>query len=332
MGRGAAGFGSPNSIESLGSSVYTRSRGSSVGHSPTKTSRLRSNIIKISCYLNGEADRSRCTVVRLPEECDTLGEILPKIHARMGMDKRICFASELFLPDGTKIKTYNSLIDAAQLDHAIIVGCGERFDPTTVPYDLLEAYLAGGGPKEMNKVKQKLKAKQHIAANMKAETVRESGHGVYPNSSAVVTARAEVVDANKMLAAQMRHEYMEQLMARAEQQKALVSIVQQNTVMSRMEALKAKERRAEMDAERTARILEEKHEDKERITEKRKSLKAKIKMKHDLIHDQYEQTSIIRNPYGAGIGQMGEGRLFSSDDHLLAREQEALQRAMVMAQ
>ena len=59
----------------------------------------------------------------------------------------------------------------------------------------------------------------------------------------------------------MRHEYMEQLMARAEQQKALVSIVQQNTVMSRMEAVKAKERRAEMDAIRTARILEEKHED-----------------------------------------------------------------------
>ena len=73
----------------------------SVGHSPTRTSRLRSNIIKLSCYLNGEADRSRATVVRLPEECDTLGEVIPKIHKRMGMDKRIAFAAELFLPDGT---------------------------------------------------------------------------------------------------------------------------------------------------------------------------------------------------------------------------------------
>ena len=73
----------------------------SVGHSPTRTSRLRSNIIKLSCSLKGEADRSRATVVRLPEECDTLGEVIPKIHKRMGMDKRIAFAAELFLPDGT---------------------------------------------------------------------------------------------------------------------------------------------------------------------------------------------------------------------------------------
>ena len=141
MGRGAAGFGSPNSIESLGSSVYTRSRGSSVGHSPTKTSRLRSNIIKISCYLNGEADRSRCTVVRLPEECDTLGEILPKIHARMGMDKRICFASSSSSPTAPRsnLPLPHRRRPARPRDHRRL---RRRFDPTTVPYDLLEAARA----------------------------------------------------------------------------------------------------------------------------------------------------------------------------------------------
>ena len=62
------------------SSPTSTSRSRRVGHSPTRTSRLRNSIVKLSCYLNGEADRSRATVVHLPEECDTLGEVIPKIH------------------------------------------------------------------------------------------------------------------------------------------------------------------------------------------------------------------------------------------------------------
>ena len=89
--------------------------------------------------------------------------------------------------------------------------------------------------------------------------MRSAGHGILPNSAAVVTARAEVVESHKAIAAQMRHDYMEQLMFRAEQQKALTSVVQQNTSMHKMESKASKERRAEMDAERTQRIVEEKH-------------------------------------------------------------------------
>lgn len=296
-----------------------------VGHSPTRTSRLRSNIIKLSCYLNGEADRSRATVVRLPEEVDTLGEVIPKIHKRMGMDKRIAYAAELFLPDGRKIKTYRELVDAAELDHAIIVGCGEAFDPTTVPYDLLEAYLHGGGRDGLKKTNAELKEKQIIAAHEKADTVRSDGHGIYPNSAAVVTARMEVVDNNKALAAQMRHEYMEQLMFRAEQQKALANIVQQNTKMHKIESQASKERRAEMDAERMQRIVDEKNEERARFDAKRATLKAKIKAKHDRIHNQYNETKDIRNPYGPG-----NLHIFSSDDHLLEREQLALEAAKHM--
>ena len=103
-------------------------------------------------------------------------------------------------------------------------------------------------------VKRQLNQKQKIAAHEKADTVRASGHGIYPNSAAVVTARAEVVEHHKALAAQMRHEYMEQLMFRAEQQKALTSVVQQNTKMHKMELESSKERRAEMNAERMERI------------------------------------------------------------------------------
>jgi len=292
---------------------------------------LRTSIVKLSCYLNGEADRSRATVVRLPEECDTLGEVIPKIHKRMGMDKRIAYAATLFLPDGKKINTYQELLDAAASDHAIIVGCGEQFDPTTVPYDLLEAYLHGGGRDGLKKVKAELSAKQKLAAQEKADTVRQSGHGVYPNSAAVVTAREEVVEANKLIAAQMRHEYMEQLMFRAERQRMLTNIVQQNTDMYKAEHKASKERRAEMDAERVQRIVEEKHADRAQFVEKIAQRKLKLKQKHDNVHAQYEFSKDIRNPYGASIGQMKEGRMFSSDDHLLAREQEAIEAAKRMA-
>ena len=233
-----------------------------VGNSPTRTSRMRASIIKLSCYLNGEADKARATIVHLPEECDTLGEIIPMIHARMGMDKRIAYAAELFLPDGKRIKTYQQLLDAADKSHAVIVGCGERFDPTSVPYHLLEAYLNGGGKEGLRKVKEQLQHKQKVAAQQKADTVRSQGHGIYPNSAAVVTARAEVVEAHKSVAAQMRHEYMEQLMFRAEQQKALQSIVQQNTAMQKEEHRASRERKAEMDAARMARITEEKQTDR----------------------------------------------------------------------
>ena len=92
----------------------------------------------------------------------------------MHLDQKILYAAQLFLPDGKKIKSYRDLIEAADKDHAIIVGCGEPFDPTTVPYDLLEAYLHGGGREGLKKVKAQLKQKQKIAAQEKADTVRVS--------------------------------------------------------------------------------------------------------------------------------------------------------------
>jgi hypothetical protein len=85
-----------------------------VDHGETRTTRLRSTGVKLSCYLNTEVDRGRATVISLPEECDTLGEVLPKIQQQMQLDKRMCYAAELYLPDGSKIATYKALIDAVR--------------------------------------------------------------------------------------------------------------------------------------------------------------------------------------------------------------------------
>jgi len=264
-------------------------KGRKVGHSSTKTSRLRSQIIKVNCYLNGEADHGKAAVVKLPEECDTLGEVLPKIHKRLDLDKRIAYAAELFLPDGKKIRTYPELVDAAENDHAVIVTCGEAFDPTTVPYDLLEAYLHGGGRKAIVKVKQELEIKQKIAAHDKADTVRSDGHGVYPNSAAVVTSRSQTVESNREVGAQMRHEYMEQLMFRAEQQRSLTKLVQTSTQMRKMEHKASKARRKELEAERLEHIKLEKEQEREELLTKRAALAEKIKKKHNALQQSYKE-------------------------------------------
>ena len=74
-----------------------------------------------------------------------MGEVLPKIQARMLLDKRMLYASELFLPDGTKISSYDVLVDTARRDTAVIVGCGEPFDPQCIPPSMLSVHLQGGG-------------------------------------------------------------------------------------------------------------------------------------------------------------------------------------------
>ena len=239
-----------NSSGQRSSSLFDRyissARSSQAGTYTTRTVRMRTTGVKLACYLNTECNCGRATIIHLPDECDTLGEVLPKIQARMQLDKRMLYAAELFLPDGDRVRTYKQLTDAAEADTAIIVGCGEPFDPSTVPYDILEFHLHGGGRQAARKVKQELQDKRKLDAHEKADSVRASGHGVYPNSVAVVTARSQAVESNRGQAAQMRHEYMEQLMFRASQQKELVERVQENNQMHKMEHREAKLRRQEL--------------------------------------------------------------------------------------
>jgi hypothetical protein len=194
---------------------YAPSERSSVrtarGHSPTRSSRIRSQGTKLACYLNGFASTGGATIIHLPAECDTLGEVLPKVQQLMHLNQRILYAAQLFLPDGTKIDNFPMLIKHADNHTAIIVGCGEEFDPTTVPFDLVEAYLNGGGRDGPRKVNRQLAEKRLQSRHIQADSVRASGHGVYPNSVASVTARSGVVASNHEMAAEMRHEYMEQV-------------------------------------------------------------------------------------------------------------------------
>ena len=115
------------------------------GNSETLTSRLRSTGKKIACYLNTECNRGRSTIIHLPEACDTLGEVFPLIQRRMRLDERMLYAAELFLPDGVKITNYKMLSEAAAIDTAVIVGCGEPFDASTIPQSMLAFHRHGGG-------------------------------------------------------------------------------------------------------------------------------------------------------------------------------------------
>jgi hypothetical protein len=207
------GFG-PGLYERYVPRPSSRSTVRSVGHSPTRSSRIRSQGTKLACYLNGFASSGGATMIHLPAECDTLGEVLPKIQQLMHLDKKILYAAELFLPDGTKIDNFPMLISHADNHTAIIVGCGEAFDPTTVPFDLVEAYLNGGGREGPRRVNRQLAEKRLQSRHMQADSVRASGHGVFPNSVASVTARSSTVASNAELAAEMRHEYMEQVRRR----------------------------------------------------------------------------------------------------------------------
>ena len=115
------------------------------GNGATLTSRLRSTGKKLACYLNTECNRGRSTIIHLPEACDTLGEVFPLIQRRMRLDERMLYAAELFLPDGVKISNFKMLSEAAAIDTAVIVGCGEPFDGSTVPQSMLSFHQHGGG-------------------------------------------------------------------------------------------------------------------------------------------------------------------------------------------
>ena len=173
---------SPPQGGGLGSSLFDKYMSPSearanrrLGHNETRTTRLRATGVKLSVYLNTEVNRGYATVISLPEECDTLGEVMPMIQKSMQLDRRMLYAAELYLPDGKKIMSYKELIDAAALDTAIVVGCGEPFDPSSIPYDILEFHLQGGGRQAANKVKKQLQSKRKDEALEKADTVRASG-------------------------------------------------------------------------------------------------------------------------------------------------------------
>jgi len=263
-----------------------------LGHGETRTTRLRATGVKLSVYLNTEVDRGRATVISLPEDCDTLGEVLPKIQQQMQLDKRMCYAAELYLPDGTKITSYKALIDAAALDTAIVVGCGEPFDPSTIPYDILEFHLQGGGREAAKKVKRQLQGKRKEEALEKADTVRASGHGL--DSRAAVTSREQTQEENREQANMQRQEYMEQLMYRAAQQKDMMDRVHQSNIMAKLEQDEMRAKREEFERVRLETLAEQRRYDKEVQEMKKAEAQGKIKQMHDKVKTDFESSGFYK--------------------------------------
>ena len=302
-GAGAAGQSLYDQYMSPGEAHANRK----LGHGETRTTRLRATGVKLSCYLNTEVDRGRATVISLPEDCDTLGEVLPKIQQQMQLDRRMCYAAELYLPNGEKIGTYKGLIDAAALDTAIIVGCGEPFDPSSIPYDLLEFHLQGGGRAAAKKVKKQLADKRKDEANEKADTVRQSGHGL--DSRAAITSRTQTQEENREQANMQRQEYMEQLMYRAAQQKSLMDRVHQNNMMHKIEQDEMRTKREEFERVRLETLAEQRRYDKEMAEIKKAEVQGKIATMHNKVKNDFENSGFYKKSKRlANISRSGSGK------------------------
>ena len=216
---------------------------------------LRATGQKLTCYLNCENAGGMATTVKLPEECDTLEEVLIKVQARMQLDQRMLYASELYDVHGNVVRNMRQLSQLSLVDAPIMVGCGEPFDPTRIPFDLLELQKEGGGRKGSKKVHNNLREKRLATLREKAEKVREAGHGI--NSEAVAIARLNNVAQNREHVEEMRHKYMESLLIRAAQQEDLLVSVKTNMALHKMEAAESRQRLEERKAEKLAQLAAE---------------------------------------------------------------------------
>ena len=238
--------GSPSSPSLFSQYASPDGRPRRRGNATTRSAQLRANGVRLHCYLNCEGAPSlvgggrQSTIVKLPDECDTIDEVLIKIQARMHLDARMLYASELYDVHGTPIRTMSQLTKLAVVDSPIMVGCGEPFDASRIPPDLLKIHDQGGGRKGAQKVQDDLRQKRMATQRQKAEKVREAGHGM--SSEAVILARTQNIATNRAHVEEMRHKYMESILLRAAQQEDLMQSVKSNMAMHKMEAAESKVR------------------------------------------------------------------------------------------
>ena len=242
----------------------------------TRSALLRAQGVRLNCYLNCEGvgvtylggPQGHGTIIKLPGACDTIEEVLIHLQKQMKLDARMLYASEFWTPDGKSIKSFKQLSEAAAIDSPIIVGCGEPFDGSRIPQDLLEFHKEGGGRVGARSVHKQLKSRRQQALRDKAETVRSAGHGI--NSEAVSVARYQNVEVNKEHVNEMRHQYMESLLIRAAQQEDLMNSVKSNIEYHRMEAQESKARLEEKRAQRTEQLRAERSKQRQEMLEARR--------------------------------------------------------------
>lgn len=260
------------------------------GNATTRSAQLRAMGIRLCCYLNCEGvgvaiiggPQGHGTVVKLPVECDTMEEVLILIQSRLKLDARMLYASELYDVHGNPIIDVEQLAQLSLVDAPIIVGCGEPFDATRIPQDLVEFHREGGGRKGPQKVHTELKAKREQALREKAEKVRNAGHGI--NSEAAAVARLQNVEQNREHVNNMRHRYMESLLIRAAQQEDLMHSVKSNIELHKMEAQESRARQEEKKQERMLTLAAERRAQKEEnarlramALEKRRAQASKVR-------------------------------------------------------
>ena len=260
------------------------------GNGTTRSAILREKGTRICCYLNCEGGTSGVvgatpppsgTIVKLPEECDTMEEVLILIQARLKLDGRMLFASELYDVNGGQINTMEQVTEMGRADAPIVVGCGEPFDSTRIPTDLREIQLRGGGRKGAENVMNELKTRREQMLREKAEEVRRAGHGA--SGEAVKIARLQNMEVNREHVTEMRHKYMESLLIRAAQQEELMSSVKSNIGFHKAETAESRARQEENHRERMLMLAAERRVQKEEFARLKSAQVAKIKAQVDKV-------------------------------------------------
>ena len=193
---------------------------------PTHTSQVKEKTIKLSVRINGESGQpGNSALIVLPEEIDTLQELYRLIQAKMKLDKKMRYARELFLPDGTKITSMDEIADAAAAYTTVTVGGGEPFDHDAVQPSAAVLHAVGGGRAAAASGKRQLGDKQKRTAQKQANKIRGTGHGMVPLTPAVKDARTRKLEENRQVVATLKNDSLVLAARRVEDRVAKQNVV-----------------------------------------------------------------------------------------------------------
>ena len=178
-----------NSVDSVGLKSPDAKEGKKKTHyqRSTHTSQTLAQMIRLSCRVNGETWGAR--VITVPDSITTMEALLDKINVSMKLSAKMKFARELLLPDGTKIETMEEVAAAALALTTVTVGGGEAFDEYSLEPTVAVLHAQGGGRTAPIVAKRQLSDKDRKAAQLKAQHIRNTGHGMSPLTPAVAAAR-----------------------------------------------------------------------------------------------------------------------------------------------
>ena len=117
----------------------------------------------------------------------------------------------------------------------------------------------------------------------RAESVRQAGHGLLPNSLAVATARTQNVEANREKAATMRQQYMESLVRRSAAMEDLRFCAKQNIQFHRLEKEESRVRKEDKERERMEGLAEMRRRDQMDLMRSRREDTERAKNLHDKV-------------------------------------------------